>query len=428
VSLVKPADRDVLAAAAADSIVVAADPRARSASAYYWDRGRPFTGAVVEAVLNHQEAGIRSLGQELMADPADRERYFALRAALTSASPDTMGAIDDAAWAAECNSRLGYLLGRCYERDEPVVGPDELAATPPRGGPAGAGLAGSGPAGGGPAGGGLAGGGLDRRADEAEVLIVIPFQDRTAERHRLRNLLACLLALRDQSSPRERYQVTVVETDERERWGEVIRPRADHYLFAAKPGPFNKSWTVNVGVRHSPGRPEAICILDADVLVDRDFVVRNAARFRRPGTGGHLTYRNMLSLDEAATSRAIRDRVQRGRAEADPEYFRGFLLLRPPGCCVWVRSAAYERIGGMDERYEGWGGEDYDFLHRLDLETPLDYHDDWLLHMHHPPSAFIREDGGLVSIPPLSWAPTEPIGRLDRFADADGADGPGLAG
>ena len=390
-SLVKPADRDVLAAAAADSIVVAADPRARSASAYYWDRGRPFTGAVAEAVLTHQDAAIRSLGQELMVDPADRERYFALRAALTSAPPGTMAAIDDAAWAAESNSRLGYLLGRCYERDEAAVGPDELAALPPGGGPA-------------------------ARPDAAEVLIGIPFQDRGAQRHRLRNLLACLLALRDQSSPRERYQVTVVETDERERWGEVIRPRADHYLFAAKPGPFNKSWTVNVGVRHSPGRPEVICILDADVLVDRGFVARNAARFRRPGTGGHLTYRNMLSLDEPATAHAIRDRVRRGHAEADPAYFRGFLLRRPPGCCLWVRSAAYERIGGMDERYEGWGGEDYDFLHRLDLDAPLDNYDDWLLHMQHPPSAFIREDGGLVDIPPLSWHPTDPIGRLDRFA------------
>jgi hypothetical protein len=420
---VKPADRDVLAAAAADSIVVAADPRARSASAYYWDRGRPFTSAVVEAVLNHQDAAIRSLGQELMADPADRERYFALRAALTSAPPGTMEAIDDAAWAAECNSRLGYLLGRCYERDEAAVGPDEIVALPP-----GAGLTGDGLA--------DAGRPPSPRPDEAEVLIVIPFQDRGQERHRLRNLLACLAALRDQSSRRERYQVTVVETDERERWRDVIRPRADHYLFAAKPGPFNKSWSVNVGVRHSPGRPEVICVLDADVLVDREFVARNAARFRRPGTGGHLTYRNMLSLDEPATCRAIRDRVQRGHAEADPAYFRGFLLRRPPGCCVWVRAAAYERIGGMDERYEGWGGEDYDFLHRLDLETPLDNYDDWLLHMHHPPSAFIREDGGLVSIPPMSWAPTEPIGRLNRFAgaagasgaDAGGADGAGRAG
>jgi hypothetical protein len=76
----------------------------------------------------------------------------------------------------------------------------------------------------------------------------------------------------------------------------------------------------------------------------------------------------------------------------------------------------------MDERYEGWGGEDYDFLHRLDLDTPLDSYDDWLLHMQHPPSAFIREDGGLADIPPLSWQPAQPIGRLDRFTAAGHPD------
>lgn len=389
-SILKPADRDVLATAAVDSIVVASDPRARSSSAYFWDRGRPWTGAVVQAVMNSEDPLIRSLGNELMADPADPGHYFALRSALMTTDATSAAKICDLAWRAECNSRLGYQLGRHYDRAEPTMGLAQLLALPP-------GMPLASPA-------------------QAEVLIVIPFQDRSADRSRLRNLLACLLALRDQSCPRERYQVTVVEADEAERWSEVIRPRADHYMFGPKPGPFNKSWTVNVGVTHTPGQPDAICILDADVLVDREFIERNAARFRRPGTGGHLTYRNMLSLDEPATSHAIRERVQRRKPEADPDHFRGFLLRRPPGCCVWLRSEAFERIRGMDERYEGWGGEDYDFLHRLDLDAPLDNYDDWLLHMHHPPSAFIREDGGLVDIPPLSWHPTDPIGRLDRFA------------
>lgn len=389
-SIVMPLERDVLATAAADSVVVGSDARARSSSAYYWDRGRPWTSAVIKAVTQCEDPVIRSLGQDLRKDPIDPARYFALRSALISADAAAVAEIYRLAWQAECNSRLGYQLGPAYDRDEPAVQTDELLDMPP-------------------------GTPLSSQA-EAEVLIVIPFQDRSAERCRLRNLLACLLALRDQSSPRERYQVTVVETDAEPRWSDAIRPFADHYVFAPKPGRFNKSWTVNVGVRHTPGRPEVICILDADVLVDRQFVERNAARFRRPGTGGHLTYRNMLSLDEPATSHAIRERVHQRRPEADPDHFCGFTLRRPPGCCVWVRSAAFDRIGGMDERYEGWGGEDYDFLHRLDLDAPLDNYDDWLLHMHHPPSAYIREDGGLADIPPLSWRPTEPIGCLDNFA------------
>jgi N-terminal domain of galactosyltransferase len=395
VSLTRPADSDVLAAAAADCVVVASDPRARSASAYFWDRGRPWTGAVTQAVTASDDPQIRSLGRDLAADPADPARYFALRKELVAAGlagRPAAAAIFDLAWQAECNSRLGYLLGPGYRPGEPPLPAGQLLdqpTGPPLADPAG-----------------------------AEVLVVIPFQDRGQDRSRLRNLLACLLSLRDQSCARERYQVTVVESDAAERWSEVIGPRADHYIFARKPGPFCKSWAVNVGVTHSPGRPDVICILDADVLADREFITRNATRFRGPGTGGHLTYRNMLSLDEPATSRAIRDRVRRRAPRASPDHFRGFLLRRPPGCCVWVRAEAFRRIGGMDERYEGWGGEDYDFVHRLDLDAPLDYYDDWLLHMHHPPSAFIREDGGLADIPPLSWQPTEPIGRLDRFADA----------
>ncbi len=391
-SLVKPADRDVLATAAVDSIVVASDQMARGSSAYYWDRGRAWTYAVVQAVTNSEDPAIRSLGEDLVADPTDPERYFALRSALMNTDLDesAAAAIYNLAWQAECNSRLGFQLGRHYQRGEPPVLSDELQSLPP--------------------------GQPLHDTSQAEVLIVIPFQDRGAGRHRLRNLLACLLSLRDQSCPRESYQVTVVESDQEARWGDVIRPRADHYIFGFKPGAFNKSWTVNVGVAHTPGQPEVICILDADVLVDREFVERNAARFQRPGTGGHLTYRNMLCLDAPATSRAIRDRLQQCEPQASPDHFRGFLLRRPPGCCIWVRSAAFHRIGGMDERYEGWGGEDYDFAHRLDLDAPLDSYDDWLLHMHHPPSSFIRTDGGLVDIAPLSWRPTQPIGRLDRFA------------
>lgn len=391
-TFVKPDNPAVLATAVADSIVVASDQGARNSSLYYWDRGRPWTGAVVEAVTKSDDPVIRSLGEQLVADPADQASYFALRSALlnSNGTQSSGTAIYDLAWQAECNSRLGYHLGARYNRDEMPVTFDELAELPE-----GAPLA---------------------DASGAEALIVIPFQDRTADRHRLRNLLACLLSLRDQSMPRERYQVAVVESDEVSRWSEVVQPRADHYIFAPKPGAFNKSWTVNVGVAHTPGVPDVICILDADVLADREFIERNVDRFQRPGTAGHLTYRDMLCLDAPAASRAIRERVHQRAPLAEPDHLRGFLLRRPPGCCLWVRSAAFCRIGGMDERYEGWGGEDYDFMHRFGLDAPLDSYDDWLLHLYHSPSSYIREDGGLVDIPPLSWNPTEPIGRLGRFA------------
>jgi hypothetical protein len=35
-----------------------------------------------------------------------------------------------------------------------------------------------------------------------------------------------------------------------------------------------------------------------------------------------------------------------------------------------VRRAAWDRVGGMDEAYEGWGYEDTDLLHRLQRDVP----------------------------------------------------------
>jgi hypothetical protein len=382
-----------LARSVADNLVIAADPAARGAGMLYWHDGRPWTQAVARAVREAPDQEIRSLGECLLADPRSPRWHTELVSALLDRDPDgpAVAAIFEVAWDAECHSRLGYHLGPHYAADVPAVEAEELHELP-RGVPLAA----------------------DR---DAEILVIVPFRDRDTGGRRLRNLLACLLALRDQSYPREGYRVTVVETDEVPRWRDVITPYADHYLFAAKSGDFNRSWTVNVGAVHSPGRAEVICILDGDVLADRDFIARNAERFRHPGTGGHLTYRNMFCLDPAASSWAIRERLSRRAAAADPGHLRGFLLRRPPGCCLWTRSDAFHHIGGMDERYHGWGGEDNDLVQRLELAVPLDTHDDWLLHLHHPPAASLTSDGRIVNshIPSLSWRPTEPIGRLDRF-------------
>lgn len=400
-ALLVPEDNAVLATAVADSLVVAADPGASAASIVFWTQSRSWTRAVTKAVLGARDDAIRSAGERLMAEPASPVRYASLRSALLRLDEQgrnerdrELAVIFRAAWDAECNSRLGYHLGPRYASGDATVSAGDLTELP---------------------------GGTALADDQnAEVLIVIPFRDADTGGRRLRNLIACLLSLRDQSFPRERYRVTVVETDEVPRWREQVTRFADHYLFARKRGAFNKSWAVNAGVTNSPGQAEVVCVLDGDVLADRDFIARNAGRFLRPGTGGHLTYRNMLCLDESASSWAIRERLQARTAQADPDHLRGFLLRRPPGCCVWVRLAAFLRVGGMDERYEGWGGEDYDFAQRFDLAAPLDIHEDWLLHLYHPPSARLTEDGEQVNahIPGLSWRPAEPIGRLDRFAAA----------
>jgi hypothetical protein len=399
VTQLRPTDPEILATAVADSVVVASDPAALRSSPLYWEWAQPWTEAVVAAVESAEDPEVRALGGRLIRDPTVPEHYHRLRAALIeqAALPST-APLFEAGWEAECNSRIAFHLGGQPSGDTEAVSAEELRALPP--GPA-----------------------LPPGADP-EVLIVVPFRDRDTGGARLRNLLACLLALRDQSFPRHGYQVTVVESDDHPRHREAILPLADNYVFAPKAGPFNKSWTVNAGVVHTTGRNEVLCILDGDVLADRDFIARNAERFQSPGVGGHLPYRKMSILDDATTAWAIRERIVRHGAEAGPEHLRAFQLRRPPGCCLWVRTAIFHRIGGMAEWYEGWGYEDTDFTYRFDTAAPFFNHDDWLLHMRHPPAGFVKDEAGEpvnARIPAGTWRPVEPIGQLDRFANEPAA-------
>jgi hypothetical protein len=396
-SLTMPTDPVLLATAVSDSLVVASDPEARKASIFFWERGQPYLRALVDAITESTDPKLRDLAEALQRDPNLPAPYWSLRTYLeTVTSTTSVENLFVLGWNAECNSRIGYHLGAEYTASGTQLRAEDLLSLQhPE----------------------------EHGADDAEVLIVIPFRERGTEPWRLRNLLACLHALGNQSVPRDAYRIVVVESDDQPRWRLSIEPHVDQYLFAFKSGLFNKSWAVNVGVVNTPGQPETICILDADVLPDRDFIARNAARFRRPGSMGHLTYRDMWCLDEQSTSFAIDQRLRARTREAPLEHLRAFALRRPPGCCVWARASAYHRIGGMDERFEGWGGEDNDFADRMRIHAAFDSYDDVLLHLHHPPSSALREDGEIVNahIPPLSWPTDAEIGNPNRFRGPDAA-------
>jgi hypothetical protein len=404
-----PTDPATLASAVVTTLAVDGDPGAREASIFYWERGQARRQAVVAAAQGTADETIGRLAAQLRANPADPAVHHALRHRLSEAAQKggdpALDTLFERAWEAESNSRLGYHLGRHYgDRAHDAVTAERLC-TLPGGGARDTGAAGDG--------------------GDARILVVVPFRDRGPGR-RLRNLLACLLALRHQSVPDSSYRVMVVETDDTPRWREVITPYTDHYLFAPKSGSFNKSWAVNVGVVNAPRTPEIVCVLDADALADREFIARNADRFLYPGTMGHLSYRDMWCLDEASTCEAIEERLWQRAPEADADRLRAFVLRRPPGCCVWVRTSAFLRIGGMDERFEGWGGEDNDFAYRMDTHSAFDHYHDPLLHMYHPSSAVLREDGELVNahIPALSWGPSSSpaIGDIGRFAAVSTAE------
>ncbi|WP_430787964.1 glycosyltransferase [Actinoplanes sp. G11-F43] len=351
--------------------VLAHDPAVRTVAADYWLHSEPYYRAVIDALhrLTAGDAPARDAVRELSARPDDIRAELRVHRLLAGLATTRAGRADAerAVREADGNVYIDYLRGAQYL---PAPAPATTAALRERAGR------------------------LVPRPDAArpDLLVVVPLMDR-GDTGRLRNLLACLLALRDQTLPASRYRVTVAEFDTEPRWETVVRPLADHYVHVRADGPFNKSWTLNAGVRHSPGHAPVVCLLDADILADRDFLRRNLERFGDAGHAAHLPHTEMLSLDHAASDAVITQRCLAGRAEAPLGLARGLLLRDVPGACLWLRRTVFDEIGGLDERYLGWGGEDEDMLVRTSRAGATTQFDDVLVHLAHTRPAMRRADG-----------------------------------
>ncbi|MBO8186275.1 glycosyltransferase [Streptomyces spirodelae] len=392
-----------LADAAVSSVALVADPFAQSAAPGFWIWSRKAHHAVTDAVSAVPGEDIRALAGAVGKDPADStacRRLTALLADRFTYAADHPGAeprterLAALVWEAETCSRLRMQTGT--ERPAGLGAPDAArvlrTARPPA-----------------------------RQEGPVDAALVIPFRERGGEGDRTRNLAAVLHALNDQSHPRDRYRVVVVEADSSPRWESVYAPWCDTYLFAENHGPFNYSWTINAGVVHGARPAELICVLEADILVDHGFVHRAVERFRVPGTQAHWPFEDMLYLDAASSHQAVTERCLEGRPEVDRDALRGVFLRRTPGACVWLRESLFTRVGGYDERFTaGWGGADNDFAWRADLHGGLDRHRDRMVHLHHPRATdwFDAEGAGAgayETFPWCTWPPDSEIGDLSKF-------------
>ncbi|MGW0563130.1 glycosyltransferase [Streptomyces sp. NPDC003016] len=372
--------------------VLAHDPAVPAIAADYWAKSEAHyrtVDAALAALVADAPAAARPYG-EVLADPTRAAAQHALREGLTTLldeRPEQRKRLAAAVAEADRHIWIDYHLGAEYTARP-------LPAVP--GAP-----------------------GLRPRPETAAVHVVIPFRDR-AGGLRTRNLLACLRALADQEGG-PGHRVTVVEADSEPRTRRALEGVVDRYVFARKDGLFNKAWAVNVGVvesaRDAASEPAYVCVLDADILVDRFFVARNTARLRDGGHGTHLPYRWSLSLDAPSTLRAIALRNDDGAADVPASVLRGLLLREPPGGCVWLRTDVFHAVGGFDERYEGWGGEDDDVVARLSAAASLRRYDDALLHLDHPRPEMTRDDGAPFNahVEPMSWTPAHGYGDRRKF-------------
>lgn len=154
-------------------------------------------------------------------------------------------------------------------------------------------------------------------------------------------------------------------------------------VFAYNPGPFNKGWGYNVGVRHS--RQGAYVFGDADMIVG-DALIEGLKHLAQ---GLHVVkpYRRLIDLDANQTAR-IRsgdfDWLPPATSGATNREGIGEYIVFAGGVFLMAQ-AAFAHVGGWDERFVGWGGEDDAMTYKIERSRmpgiELDLRP--AIHLHH---------------------------------------------
>jgi hypothetical protein len=120
--------------------------------------------------------------------------------------------------------------------------------------------------------------------------------------------------------------------------------------------PYCRAWAFNIGVRETDA--PLVVLHDNDMLVPADYT-STALRVAGAGYEAMNLKRFVFYLSEHATAHLLAGvpAWQDGRLEAVVQNLEA-------GGSVVISRDAYGRIGGMDESFVGWGGEDNEFWER----------------------------------------------------------------
>lgn len=203
-----------------------------------------------------------------------------------------------------------------------------------------------------------------------EVSMVIPYGG-TARRHQLQ--LTLLAAL---GQTNVEFEVIVVEQSQLPTLpGTLPQGVVYRHQHLEDGSEFNKCSALNFGVRESRG--SALIVLDADYVLPARFAAECARALGvvdavRPA-------RLIFYLDEASTAMTKAPDWEIDMLQ--PEY----IVANNP-TPIAVRRSTYDAIGGHDEDYCGWGGEDLEFLDRLRVHKVAE--GGWMpvLHAWHAPA------------------------------------------
>ncbi len=178
--------------------------------------------------------------------------------------------------------------------------------------------------------------------------------------------------------------------------------------------PYCRSWAFNVGARHARGR--MLILHDNDILVPADYASRHLARVSQAYEVINLK-RFIFFLGAATTSAIFENRTLLDNLMPD-----SIMQNAEGGGSIAITRTAFERIGGMDESFIGWGGEDNEFWERAQTCKVWPYGYLPLVHLWHPsqPGKYQGENPTLRHYRELSSIPAAArVGRQVTLGHGD---------
>ncbi len=154
-----------------------------------------------------------------------------------------------------------------------------------------------------------------------------------------------------------RLEVILIEQDEQQHIQDKMLPANCRYSFAWNPGEFNKSWGLNLTAKLA--RSRALIMADVDMLLTLDCLEQIIVELNN-GADAVNPYSILVDLHKKETQALYNGQTVLNieRSEQQLNRFERGHQLPFCGGIFAVSVDLFNRAGGFDERFEGWGAED----------------------------------------------------------------------
>jgi hypothetical protein len=139
---------------------------------------------------------------------------------------------------------------------------------------------------------------------------------------------------------------------------------------------YNRSWTLNEGVRQASGK--IVILHDNDMVVPESYAAEFVNAMREGGQVFNLK-RFIAYLNQHSTEQVFRSQSVSGSLQSE-----AVVQNLCAGGSLGLLREAFLDIGGMDEAFVGWGGEDTEFWDRCQTLSITNAQYLPIIHLWHP--------------------------------------------